>query len=76
MNRNVASSPWNKILWDSISHKMIMRNQSVVKYILIYHFDSSILTDAEKRSLYSKYAVIMGYENIEETIDAINNLTI
>lgn len=76
MNRNVASSPWNKILWDSISHKMIMRNQSVVKYILIYHFDSSMLTDAEKRSLYSKYAVIMGYENIEETIDAINNLTI
>lgn len=76
MNRNVASSPWNKILWDSISHKMIMRNQSVVKYILIYHFDSSMLTDAEKRSLYSKYAVIMGYETIEETINAINNITI
>lgn len=76
MNRNVASAPWNKILWDTVSRKMIMRNQSVVKYILIYHYNSALLTEAEKKSLYSKYAIIMGYETIEETINAINNITI
>lgn len=62
MNRVVSEEPWNHILWNPITHKMEMRNQSLVKYILIHHFDHNILTDREKTDMKTKYATIFNID--------------
>jgi DNA sulfur modification protein DndB len=58
MNRIVSQEPWIKILWNPIENKMIMKNQALVKYILINMFDPTLLNKRDKQEMCSKYASI------------------
>lgn len=62
LKRNVHSDMWDMILWNPITRRMIMRNQSLVYYLLIKIMDDSILTERENTNMISKYATIFNIE--------------
>ncbi len=62
LNRNVHSDLWDKILWNPIAQKMIMRNQSLVFYLLIKMIDINLLSEKEIKSMNSKYAIIFNID--------------
>ena len=62
LNRNVHSDMWDMILWNPITRRMIMRNQSLVNYLLIKIMDDNILTERENTNMISKYATIFNIE--------------
>ena len=65
--------PWKNVLWNPGEKTMIMGNNVLVKLLLIYMYDSSILTDKEYESLIHKYADRIGFE--EEFVEsAINDI--
>lgn len=74
INRTVSEFPWNKVLWNPMSHRMVMRNQSVVKSLLIYMYDNTLLTSRERENLYTKYAAIFGFDTEAEAVDQINTI--
>ena len=74
MNRIVSVEPWNHILWNPLTNKMVMRNQSLVKYILINMYDSNILSDREKTEMKSKYATVFNI-NLDEAQQEIDLIT-
>ena len=67
LKRNVHSDMWDMILWNPINRRMIMRNQSLVYYLLIKIMDDSILTERENTNMISKYATIFNIELSEAT---------
>ena len=46
------------LLWDNISKKMVMRNRSLLYYLLIEMFDSHLLTEKETGKMIDRYALI------------------
>lgn len=62
LNRNVHSDLWDMVLWNPMTRKMIMRNQSLVNYLLIKIIDESLLTEREKTTMTSKYATILNID--------------
>jgi len=73
LERTVSNPPWNKVIWNPITKKMIMRNQTLTKYIFLYLYGSSLLSDKEKQDMKNKYATIL---NIEDTSQVINSLSL
>ncbi len=73
INRTVSSEPWNKVIWNPITHKMVMRNQSLVKYLFMHMYNHDILTNKEKLALKNKFAMVHNL-SIEETVNRLNNL--
>jgi DNA sulfur modification protein DndB len=71
LERTVSNEPWNKVIWNPITKKMIMRNQTLIKYIFLYLYDSALLLDKEKQDMKNKYATIL---NIEDVTSIINRL--
>lgn len=67
---NTDVSSWEAILWDNISKKMVMRNRSLLYYLLIEMFDSHILNEKEKGKMIDRYALIfnMNRAQAEEAI--------
>lgn len=67
---NTDVSSWETILWDNISKKMVMRNRSLLYYLLIEMFDSHILNEKEKGKMIDRYALIfnMNRAQAEEAI--------
>lgn len=62
---------WRRILWDNVQKKMIMGNADLVKLLLIYSFDSSLLSTKEKNTMIKK--ISSAWDNA--TISAeMNNL--
>lgn len=76
MERIVSHSPWNKILWNPMTHKMVMRNQVLVKYLLLYLYDNKILSVADMEKMKVKYAAIFDLETKEDAMNQINNLSL
>ena len=75
IDRCISSPLWEKIIWNPATRKMIMRNQSVVKGILIHAYDSELLSSKEKEVLYSKYALIHNITELQAK-ERINKLTL
>jgi DNA sulfur modification protein DndB len=65
MNRTVSQEPWQMILWNPLTNKMIMRNQSLVKYLLINMYDTTLLSQREKQEMKSKFATIFNITHKE-----------
>ena len=67
---NTDVSSWETILWDNIAKKMVMRNRSLLYYLLIEMFDSHILNEKEKGKMIDRYALIfnMNRAQAEEAI--------
>lgn len=62
LNRNVHSDLWDMVIWNPRTKKMIMRNQSLVYYILIKMIDINLLAEKEILSMNSKYATIFNID--------------
>lgn len=52
----LSDDPWKGILWDSNNNKMIMNNGAVIKLLILYLYDQSLLNDEEKNKIVKKYA--------------------
>ena len=76
MERIVSHSPWNKVLWNPMTHKMVMRNQALVKYLLLYLYDNTILSETDLKKMRVKYAAIFDIETEEEAMVQINRLSL
>lgn len=74
LNRNVHSDLWDMILWNPRTNKMLMRNQSLVYYLLIKMKDINLLTEKEKRQMINKYATIYNIDaqDAEQRINEIS----
>lgn len=73
LDRTVSSEPWNKVIWNPVTHKMVMRNQSLVKYLFMHMYDHNILTNKEKQGLITKYAAVHNL-SIDRTTNILNEL--
>ena len=73
LNRNVHSDMWDMILWNPRTKRMLMRNQSLVYYLLINMIDANLMTDKEKRQMVNKYATVynIDVQDAEQRINAI-----
>lgn len=74
MNRIVSQEPWRMILWNPLTNRMIMRNQSLVKYLLINMFDANLLSQREIHEMKSKFATIFNIseQDAEQRINSNN----
>ncbi len=59
-----------------MTHKMVMRNQALVKYLLLYLYDNTILSEADMKKMMAKYAAIFDIDTEEESLNQINNLSL
>lgn len=68
VNRNVSN--WETILWDNGAKKMVMRNRTLLFYLLVEMYSSHILNENEKRKMIDRYALIfnVNQEQAERTI--------
>ncbi|WP_418684142.1 hypothetical protein, partial [Alistipes putredinis] len=71
----VSSEPWNRVIWNPITHKMVMRNQSLVKYLFMHMYNHDILTNKEKVAIKTKYAAVHNI-SMEDAITRLNNISI
>ena len=74
IDRTVSSEPWNKVIWNPLTHKMVMRNQSLVKYLFIHMYGHNILTNKEKLGLKNKFAAVhnLSLEEVTNILNAIH----
>lgn len=75
INRTVSSEPWNKVIWNPISHKMVMRNQTLVKYLFMHMYDRQVLISKEKLGLKNKFAAVHNL-SLEEVVNRLDNIHI
>ncbi len=47
----IQNDIWRKIIWDDVKKNMIMGNSKLIELIFLYSYDSSILTEAEKKKI-------------------------
>lgn len=47
----IQNDIWRKIIWDDVKKSMIMGNAKLIELIFLYSYDSSILTEAEKKKI-------------------------
>lgn len=47
----IQNNIWRKIIWDDVKKNMIMGNSKLIELIFLYSYDSSILTEAEKKKI-------------------------
>lgn len=65
LNRSVSSGLWNKVIWNPNTNKMIVKNQTAVKLLLLYVYDQDSLSIREKNDLIDRYALLQGI-NLDE----------
>jgi DNA sulfur modification protein DndB len=53
------------ILWNPLTNKMVMRNQSLVKYLIVNMYDDSLLSKREKQDMITRYATIFNTSEVE-----------
>ena len=53
-----------------------MRNQTLVKYLLLYLYDNTILSEADMKKMKVKYAAVFDINTEEEAMSQINNLSL
>jgi len=61
----IEKIPWRNVLWNPIEKTMIMGNDVLVKLLLIFIYDQSILTVKERDLLIQKYSDRMGFKGVE-----------
>lgn len=59
------SGLWNKVIWNQNTNKMIVKNQTAVKLLLLYVYDHETLNLKEKTDLMDRYALLQGV-NLDE----------
>ncbi len=60
LNRSVSSGLWNKVIWNPNTNKMIVKNQTAIKLLLLYIYNPEELTIKERADLVDRYALLQG----------------
>lgn len=63
LDRNVASEYWATILWDANTKKMIVRNGSLMKLLLIEMYSHDVLSQKDIKNMIERYASIFNLPN-------------
>lgn len=71
LDRNVSSGYWAKILWDTSSKKMLVRNGSITKYLLIEMYSSDILAPKDRNKMVERFVQLFGLANKNEAEEQI-----
>lgn len=69
----ISKAPWLKVLWDSDTHTMIMKNKTLIRPLLMFMYDKNVLSDKELDSLRNRYAKALEVE-LTEIDDKLNAL--
>lgn len=75
IERTVSADPWNKVIWNPTTNKMIMRNQTLVKYLFMHLYSHDALTNKEKVALQTKYATVHNLP-LENAVQQLGFLTL
>jgi len=62
----ISESPWNDVMWNTISNRMLMSGQTLTKSLFIFLYDIELLSDSELQKLKNDYASKKGNEDIDE----------
>ena len=71
----ISKAPWVKVLWDAESRTMIMKNKTLVRPLLMFMYDRSVLNAKELESLRIRYAKVLEVE-LTEIDDKLNALLV
>ncbi|OCA80579.1 hypothetical protein BBH99_00305 [Chryseobacterium contaminans] len=65
--------PWKQVLWNDFEKTMIMGNKTLIKSILKYKYDESLLKQYELQNLKTKYASAINFQgnNIDDVLKDI-----
>lgn len=72
-NFTIEQIPWKNVLWNPTEKTMVMGNEVLVKLLLLYIYDRSILTEKELAALTQKYADRIGYDG-DVIINVLNDI--
>lgn len=75
LERTVSAEPWDRVIWNPTTNKMIMRNQTLVKYIFMHLYSHDILTTKEKTALQTKYATVHN-TTLDNALEQLSLLTL
>lgn len=69
----ISKAPWVKVLWDAESRTMIMKNKTLVRSLLMFMYDRSVLNAKELESLRIRYAKVLEIEptEIDDKLNAL-----
>ena len=69
----ISKAPWVKVLWDAESRTMIMKNKTLVRPLLMFMYDRSVLNAKELESLRIRYAKDLEIEptEIDDKLNAL-----
>lgn len=65
LDRCVSSGLWNKVIWNPNTNKMIVKNQTAIKLLLLYIYSSETLSANEKDDLIDRYSLLQGINQDE-----------
>lgn len=71
---NLNQKIWKNVLWNSEKKTMIMNNQTLTEYILLFFWDRDVLTSKEITKMYDDLRVInqlTNKEDVEEIIESV-----
>jgi DNA sulfur modification protein DndB len=72
INMNISEVPWKSVMWNSIEKTMIMGNKSLIKLLLLYLYDESLMSNNEMKKLKEKYAIVINKtDNIDSALVGI-----
>jgi DNA sulfur modification protein DndB len=71
----ISKAPWVKVLWDAESRTMIMKNKTLVRPLLMFMYDRSVLNAKELESLRIRYAKVLEIEptEIDDKLNALES---
>jgi len=58
----LSSAPWEKVMWEPATKTMIMNTATLTQMLLVYKFNSELLTPARLLKLKKDYAVKIDYD--------------
>ena len=69
----ISKAPWVKVLWDAESRTMIMKNKTLVRPLLMFMYDRSVLNAKELESLRIRYSKVLEVEptEIDDKLNAL-----
>lgn len=69
----ISKAPWVKVLWDAESCTMIMKNKTLVRPLLMFMYDRSVLNEKELESLRIRYSKVLEVEptEIDDKLNAL-----
>lgn len=65
LDRCVSSGLWNKVIWNPNTNKMIVKNQTAIKLLLLYVYSCETLSTKEKADLIDRFALLQGINQNE-----------